>query len=86
METDCQYCKHYHEWSDKEKIDYINRYYEYFKTLPNLNIRRGNCDKIPKGTEWIDEGKVYTYDGYSLYGENYDEVFNCFEKSECEVN
>jgi hypothetical protein len=42
------------------------------------------CDKIPRGAEWIDNGKTYTYDGYSLDGENYDEVFHCFEPQESE--
>jgi hypothetical protein len=78
MNTDCVNCKHARLWTDKEQFEYIEKMYN---SLGRMHCRADHyiCDKIPKGAEWIDDGKTYTYDGYSLDGENYDEVFHCFE-------
>lgn len=78
MNTDCVNCIHARKWADAEKLEYINRFFELLGYLPT-DCDHYICDKIPKGKEWTDDGKTYTYDGYSLDGENYDEVFHCFE-------
>ena len=41
--------------------------------------KKGNCDKIVKGTAFVCEGEKYNYDGYSFEDECYDDCFNCFE-------
>ena len=81
--TDCVNCKHAHKWSDEERLAYINRFYEWFQRFP-CDCDHYKCDKIPEGTEWTEDGNTYKYDGYSLDGENYDEVFHCFEGKESE--
>lgn len=43
------------------------------------SIDIGDCDKIPKGTKFVDDGKEYDYDGYSFEDELYDECMHCFE-------
>lgn len=78
MKTDCQNCKHAHKWDDKRIKEYEDQFYFLLGRLP-IRCDRYDCDKIAKGTEWTEEGKTYSYDGYSLDGENYDEVFECFE-------
>ena len=40
----------------------------------------GDCDKIAKGTKFVDDGREYDYDGYSFEDECYDECMNCFEQ------
>ena len=77
--TDCVNCKHAHKWTDAEIHAYNTKFMESLGRLP-CQCDRYNCDKIPKGTEWTDDGNTYKYDGYSLDGENYDEVFHCFEE------
>ena len=76
--TDCVNCKHAHKWTDKEQFEYIERIYKSIGRMP-CRVDHFICDKIPKGTEWVEYGKKFSYDGYSLDGENYDEVFHCFE-------
>ena len=83
MNTDCVNCKHARLWTDKEQFECIERMYKSIGRMP-CRADRYICDKIPEGTEWTDDGKTYTYDGYSLDGENYDEVFHCFEPQERE--
>lgn len=85
MYTDCVNCKHARLWTDKEQFEYIER---IFNSIGHMPCRADHyiCDKIPKGKEWIEDGKTYSYDGYSLDGENYDEVFHCFEPQESEVS
>lgn len=63
----CGVCKRWHERKEDANV-----------------LAIGDCDKIPKGTEWHDEEtqKTYTYDGYSIEDEVYDEVFGCFEEVE----
>ena len=78
MNTDCVNCKHARLWTDAEKFEYIKNMFESLGRLP-CDIDHYICDKIPKGTEWMEDDKIYKYDGYSLDGENYDEVFHCFE-------
>ena len=63
-------CGNCKHWHERAKQDYC--------------IFIGDCDKIPKGTqyEWIDRrGKSHTdmYCGYSFEDECYDEDFRCFE-------
>ena len=67
----CGVCKHWHEWDGEDAGQ----------------LARGDCDKVPKGKEWVDgdTNKTYTYDGYSIEDECYDEVFGCFEQVESEV-
>ena len=43
------------------------------------SIDIGDCDKIPQGTKFTDDGNEYTYDGYSFEDELYDECMHCFE-------
>ena len=79
MNTDCVNCKHARLWTDAEKLEYINEMLESLGRLPT-DIDHYICDKMPKGSEWTENGNTYQYDGYSLDGENYDEVFGCFEQ------
>ena len=77
-DRECQNCKHARLWTHEEKL-------AHYKHLIDLNIIPADvdhyiCDKIAEGTEWTEDGDTYTYDGYSLDGENYDEVFHCFEE------
>ena len=60
----CGDCVHWHEWESER----------------NDSCRRGDCDKIAKGTPFSD-GR-YTYDGYSFNDECYDDDFQCFEPKE----
>lgn len=82
MSNYCENCKHAHKWSDREKLDYLNRTFDLLGSLPRYEVDHYYCDKIPKGKEWTDEetGNIYSYDGYSLEGECYDDVFHCFER------
>lgn len=80
MSRECQDCKHSRKWSYEEKL-------AHYKDMVNhgiipCDVDRYICDKIPKGTEFIVSGNTYAYDGYSLKGECYDEVFGCFEAKE----
>ena len=83
MKTDCVNCKHARLWTDKEQFEYIERTLNSIGRIP-CRADHYICDKIPKGTEWTEDGNTYSYDGYSLDGENYDEVFHCFEPQESE--
>ena len=81
MRKECQYCKHAH------KMDAEKEWHIRCNTIHLFEMSRGvckyyDCDKIPKGEKWTENGETYEYDGYSLEGENYDEVFHCFEPRE----
>ena len=80
MNTDCQHCKHARLWTEAEKFAYIERIYKSVGRVP-IAMNHYICDKIKAGDTWYDaeEDKEYAYGGYSLDGENYDEVFHCFE-------
>ena len=84
MNTDCVNCKHARLWTAKEQFEDIERMYNSLGCMP-CRVDHYICDKIPKGKEWTEDGNTYSYDGYSLDGENYDEVFHCFEPQESEV-
>ena len=81
MNTDCVNCKHERLWTDKERCEYIERMFNSTGCIP-CGADHYICDKIPKGKEWTEDGNTYSYSGYSLAGENYDEVFHCFEPKE----
>lgn len=83
MNTDCNNCKRSRLWTDAEQFEHIERIFKATGGLP-CRVDHYICNKIPKGTEWTDGENVYAYDGYSLEGENYDEVFHCFEPKEDE--
>ena len=76
--TDCTNCRHSHKWTAEEKAEYIRNFTELVGRPP-CDFDHYLCDKITKGTPWTVEGNTLTYDGYSIEGENYDEVFHCFE-------
>lgn len=78
MERDCVNCKHARKWTDAEQFEYIERIFKSIGKLP-CGCDHYICDKIKKGTTWTEDGETYEYDGYSLDGENYDDVFGCFE-------
>lgn len=78
MNNECQNCVHAHLWSDEKVKANMDRFYEWFGRFPVM-CDRYDCDKIAEGTEWTEDGKTYKYDGYSLDGECYDDVFHCFE-------
>lgn len=46
----------------------------------HYSIDIGDCDKIVKGTKFVDGGQEYDYDGYSFEDECYDECMHCFEQ------
>lgn len=85
MNRECQNCKHARLWTDAEKFEYIEEMYKIIGRLP-CRADHYICDKIPKGAKWTEDGKTYEYDGYSLKGEDYNEVFNCFEPRGSEVS
>lgn len=79
MNNECQNCKHARLWSDAEHFEYIERMFKSLGRLPCL-ADHYICDKIPEGTQWTEDDQTYKYDGYSLDGECYDEIFHCFEE------
>lgn len=83
MNTDCTNCKHARLWNDAEQYAYIKNIFESLHRMPS-RIDHYFCDKIPEGATWYDAefDKEFNYDGFSLEGENYDEVFHCFEPRE----
>lgn len=77
----CDKCARWRPWTEAEKFAHIESIFKSIGRIPDMELKRGFCTKIPKGTKWEDdEGRSYAYDGYSLESENYDEVFNCFEE------
>lgn len=79
MSRECQDCKHSRLWGYDEKLAHYKDMIDH-GIIP-CDADHYICDKISKGRAWIEQGKVYTYDGYSLKGECYDEVFGCFEEA-----
>lgn len=82
MSRECQDCKHSRMWSYEEKLAHYKDMVDH-GIIP-CGVDHYICDKIPEGQEFPSEDgtKVYKYDGYSLEGECYDEVFGCFETKE----
>lgn len=76
----CGGCRHWHEWGEDRIRKEASRYEALGLTYSHSELAKGDCDKVPKGTEWKDtEGNTYSYDGYSLEDECYDEVMGCYE-------
>lgn len=87
MNNYCENCKYARLWTDGEKLRYMTDFYNSVGSLP-FACNHYICGKIPKGKEWTDAetGNTYSYDGYSLEGECYDDVFHCFEEGDNDPN
>ena len=87
-EKACGNCSHWHEWSDKKKVEHdaadaklaIDHGLSSYFSAVHCKLRIGDCDLHEPGTPYdVDEnGMVFTFDGYAFEDEIYDDNFNCF--------
>lgn len=47
-----------------------------------FEIKRGECDKVAKGTSFFYEQEVSNFRGFPYIDDCYDDFFNCFEGNE----